>query len=118
MRAPLRFVALMMVLAALVACSSRRQSGPEVGNPVRTTVRVENRNFQDMTVYVLNGAQRLRLGTVNGMGTRTFTIPSRVVFGITNLRFEVDPLGGSRSAPSWDIGVSPGDQVHLIIPSM
>ncbi len=82
----------------------------------RAWVTVENRAFADMTIYVLRGAERARLGLVTGASTSTFQIPERMIFGTTALRFLADPVGSNRAPVSQEIGVQPGDTVVLTIP--
>lgn len=105
----------LLALAMAGACASRSR-GPLPPAPPRTAVRVENRNFLDMHVYVLNGSQRIRLGTVSGVSTRTLRIPDHLVFGMRSLRFQADPIGGRVAPVSQEITVRPGDEVLLVIP--
>jgi hypothetical protein len=119
MRLPLRsavhYAALLAVLVVSACGPARRQArGPE---PAQTTVRVENRNFMDMNIFVLRGNQRVRLGTVPGMSTRVLTISPTLIFGSTPLRFLADPIGSRQTPISDDIVVREGDQVTMIIPN-
>jgi hypothetical protein len=82
-----------------------------------TTLRVENQNFNDMVIYVLQGSSRIRIGEVTGGGTATLRIPDSLVGNGNTLRFLADPIGGSRTPVSDTISVQPGDQVQLTIPS-
>jgi hypothetical protein len=82
----------------------------------RTTVKVENRGFLDRDIFVVRSGQRIRLGTVTGGQTATFTIPASVVSGVTAIRFIADPIGAPRPPVTEEITVSPGDQVVLTIP--
>jgi hypothetical protein len=110
-------VALLCLLAA--GCRSSGESDTEP-TPVRgpATVEVDNRGFLDMTVYVLEGAQRQRLGIAPGHARTRLTIPDRMVRGgSASLRFLCDPIGGRGTPVSEEIVVEPGDVVELIIPS-
>jgi len=105
---------LALVGAVLVACTiGRREPASEAA---RTTVRVENANFADMTIYVVRSSQRVRLGLANGNSTTTFVIPSNLMAGITALRFIADPIGGRANPVTEEITVAPGDQVVVYIP--
>jgi hypothetical protein len=117
MRAHPRRLVLPFVLLALVAgCAPRTRSNrPPMANPP-TYVRVTNQSWLDMNVYVLRSSQRIRLGTVGANQTTRFNLPSNLIFGATPLRFMVDPIGSSRTAQSFEIVVSPGDEVTLTIP--
>jgi len=115
-----RLPVLLVLLLVLAACGGGRRTaaaGPASPDQARTTVRVENQNFLDMNVYVLNGTQRVRLGTVPGLTTRVFPIPQNLVFGISSLRFQADPVGANRAPISQEISVQAGDQVILTIPN-
>jgi hypothetical protein len=117
MRHSLRFLALMLLLAA---CHSSREPDDADPSPVRgsATLQVDNRGFLDMTVYVVDGAQRQRLGIAPGHATTPLTIPDRLVRGgSASLRFFCDPIGGRGLPVSQEIVVEPGDVVELIIPS-
>ena len=81
-----------------------------------TTIRVDNQSYTDMTIYLVRGSQRMRLGTAGGLKQTTLTIPATVVFGSTPLRFIADPIGSGRGPVSDEITVRAGDQVSLIIP--
>ncbi len=79
-------------------------------------LRVENRGFNDMVIYAVSGAQRVRLGMANGNSTRSFTIPRYLIRGAGPLRFLADPIGGNRTPVSDEMTVHPGDIVTLTIP--
>jgi hypothetical protein len=81
-----------------------------------TYLRITNQTFLDMNVYVLRGGQRVRLGTVGAIQTARLRIPDNVVGGGSPLRFLADPIGSSRVSQSFDIVVTPGDEVVLTIP--
>jgi hypothetical protein len=108
-------------LAGLVvtACSGNRaQAVPEPGGAEGyATVRVENQNIRDMRIYVRPGAggSRFRLGTANGMETTVLKIPRTWVTGITELTFEITPLGGGGSQFSEKITANPGEEIVLRI---
>jgi hypothetical protein len=69
-----------------------------------------------MNIYVYRSSQRVRLGTATGNSVTRLTIPANLLFGATPLRFQADPIGGSRSPISSEITVAPGDEVVLTIP--
>lgn len=106
----------LFVLAAagfLAACAySRVPANPQE----ETTVRVDNQATLDMNIYVLRGAERIRLGTVTALSTQVLRIPKNIIFGATPLRFLADPIGSSRTPVSEEIIVTAGDQVTLRIP--
>ena len=116
MRQGLRF-ALALVIAAGAAPACRPPAATQSGaQEQRTTLRVENQASLDMTIYILRGTERIRLGIANALSTQTFRIPPHVLFGPTGLRFVAHPIGGTRNPVSEEITVSPGDEVMLTIP--
>lgn len=108
--------AALLTLAAAPACHSTPETAGEAPTPeAKTTLRVENRRFNDMTIYVLRGTQRVRLGTATGNSTTRFTIPPHLIFGATSLQFLADPIGGTDTPVSQAIVVTAGDEIELQI---
>lgn len=113
----MRFAMLVLSLCLVTACS--RSPRPAVDpNTARTTVRVENQSYLDMTIYVVRGSERIRIGQVTGNTTQVLEIPRYIVNGPMGLRFIADPIGSRRTPVSEEIHVTPGDQVTLTIPPM
>ncbi|HEU4565478.1 MAG TPA: hypothetical protein VFS05_12535 [Gemmatimonadaceae bacterium] len=113
----MRFAMLVLSLCLVTACS-RNPRPAEGPNTARTTVKVENQAYLDMTIYVLRGLERIRLGQVTGNTTQVLEIPRYIVTAPMGLRFIADPIGSPRTPVSQEISVSPGDQVTLTIPPM
>jgi hypothetical protein len=110
------FLALWLVLTACHSSSSADDAAPA---PTRgsAALQVENQGFLDMTVYVLEGAGRQRLGVARGHTTTQLTIPEHLVRGgAGTLKFYCDPIGGQGLPVSDEIVVEPGDTVELTIP--
>ena len=116
-RAPvaLALTAGLIALVVMAGCRSANRGGQAVQRP-ETFVEVENRSMLDMTVYVMRGGERRRLGLVNALSTQVLAIPSTLVEGMGVLRFVADPIGASRTPVSEEIVVRHGDTVRLIIP--
>lgn len=112
---PLTLLPALVALLAVAGCQSKGARGPA---PQRSEafVRVENRSMLDMTIYVVRGGERRRLGLVNALSTQMLSIPSVLVEGSGVLRFQADPIGGNRTPISEEIFVRNGDVVQLIIP--
>jgi hypothetical protein len=111
----MRFVTFILALMVfLPSCSSTRQAGGEAES--KTIVRVENRNFLDMKVYILRGSERIRIGTVTGNSKQVFVIPEGLIVGVSTVRFFADPIGGSQTPVSQDISIQQGEDIELIIP--
>ncbi len=117
-----KFLALTLAFGLVMggtACqtmSHRGRRGAATRANATTTLRVINQRFLDMNVFVLPQAgSRLRLGTATGNSTTNLVIPSSVIFGVSQLRFVADPIGGPGASLSESILVTPGDQVTLTI---
>lgn len=113
-----RTLALTLALApGLGACAGRAATLPSPEGQPTTVVEVVNRATLDMNVYVVpESGGRERLGTATSHVTTHFTIPRRHLFGVTNLRFQADPVGSVRTHLSEQVLVIPGDTVVLTIP--
>ena len=108
--------AAVVVFLAVVGCRSNREGAPPPEPRAESYVRVENRNMLDMTVYVVRGGERRRLGLVNALSSQMLAIPSVVIDGSGVIRFPADPVGANRTPVSEEIVVRHGDVVQLIIP--
>ena len=109
-------VAAVAMLALATACGYR-QPLPQRATRPATTLRVENSGFSDVTVWVLRGTERVRLGIAGGTKATTFTIPSELLPGPTLLRFLADPLARSTRQPTvQERTVQPGDYVVMTVP--
>lgn len=110
------FAALLACVMLLAACS-KAQHNEQLPSPTdaRTEVRVDNRGFLDMTIYVLDGSQRVRLGLANGNQVTNLTIPAHLVRGLAHVQFLCVPIGGNRAPVSEEITVEPDDDVRLVI---
>jgi hypothetical protein len=111
------FAAQLLCAMLLAACSKPPQDeGLPAPSDARTILSVDNQGFPDMTIYVINGSRRVRLGMANGNRVTELPIPPHLVRGLAQLRFLADPIGGSRAPVSEEITVGPGDEVTLTIP--
>ena len=112
-RVALRIGGAVLVGALAAACGPTRRYRTE---PEKTTIQVDNRAFSDMTIYVVEGGSRRRLGLAVGASTTTFTIPPTVVGVGRELQFLADPIGSIRTALTNRIYVTPGQEVTMVIP--
>ena len=109
----------LLLVAALCsvapACASSSTNAAAASREV-TTVVVDNQALLDMTIYVLRGSQRIRLGIAGGLQKTRLTIPTGVVNGASSLRFIADPIGSNRLPVSEEVTISEGDEIGLQIP--
>ena len=101
----------------VTACGGNQPPETVPGPEGYAVVRVENQNTRDMRIYVRPGAggSRFRIGTANGLETTLLKIPRTMVTGVTELTFEIQPLGGGGSQFSERITASPGEEIVLRI---
>lgn len=104
------------LVAVTVASCGGKRAETTVDPDLPTTVLVDNQAFPDMTIYVYEGARRVRLGIAGGLSKTRFTIPKYLVRNLTSIRFQADPIGSNRAPFSDSIQVSPGDEITLRIP--
>ena len=111
---PISTVLLILTLASGCARQSHLSPPAEVE---RTVLKVENRGFPDMNIWVVPQASgRVRLGTVTGNSTAYFTLPEYVIRGMRELSFQALPIATPRGPVTESIVVTPGDTLVLIIP--
>ena len=113
MRRIVSIFALFVAVAIGDACGASRSTRPSA-DP-RTILEVDNQSFADMTMYIVNGGHRVRLGRAAGKTKTQLTIPPTIVGSARELQFLADPLGGDRAAVSNRIWVAAGDRVTMII---
>lgn len=123
MRGRSRALVALLAILLLPACVMPRGGGGGRWEPgdgstqdQRATIRVENRSWNEVTVYAMRSTQRIRLGNVPGVSTRTFNIPQGLVGQGTSLRFQADPIGSDRAPISQEIFVNAGDEVQMYVP--
>jgi hypothetical protein len=73
------------------------------------TVRVTNQHWATVSVYLIHGGARFRLGTLSSMAVEEFRVPPGLAT-IGDLRLLVDPIG-SRDVyvTDYTFRVSPGE---------
>jgi hypothetical protein len=108
-------LALAAVALMLGACAPAvQQSAGQHTNP-QASVAVRNDNWLDITVYLVRGAQRVRLGSVPSMSNAEFRIPQQYVLGVSDVTFQADPIGSHETYTSPPIQVYEGARVQLKI---
>ena len=114
-----RLIALTLLLG-LSGCASsgRRLNGdPFSGSadrPDSIRLEVQNLNFADARLYIIDGARRRSLGTVGGKQDASFTVP----WGFNeDVRIEINLLAGP-TCVTETLRVSPGEILELQIASV
>ncbi len=103
---------LLLTTSTIAACSAKSGEGDEGAEPQElvVSVTVENRNFQDMNIFVIRGSSRVRLGMVASMSTQTFRMRSEMMRS-TQVRLVADPIGVFETYESEILRIEPGDQI-------
>lgn len=117
MRTPIHAGLIVAITLATAFCGGRAASMDSAEPAGETTLVVDNQSTLQVTVYALRDSQRQRLGTADALRSTRLRIPDSLIFGLTSLRFEIDPLGSRARPISMQITVSPGDEVTLTVPS-
>ena len=102
------------LLVALVvgACRKRGdvdQPAPDPNTPV--AVEIENHYQGDVTIYLVRGGLRQRLGMVTALGTAEFTFPWRWLSQSGSSRLLASPIAGARSYLSEPLLMQPGQWI-------
>lgn len=110
---------LVLFAAFAIGCARSGKAGvdaPTIEFLSDVPVEVENRNFLDLTVYLLQQGNRQRLGTITGSSTGTLLIPKKFLRGYAgDLRFMGDRVGSAEAIVSDAINIRPGEHVHWVI---
>lgn len=89
-------------------------TGPRPKTEARAVmVQVQNNNWSDMVVYLVQGTQRVRLGMVTSMSTQSFPVARSAISSTGQVRLMADPIGSSRGYLSDPLNVRPGQRVAL-----
>lgn len=110
-------VSMAALVLALLAVGCRGSNAATGDTTAGADLRVINRHYLSMEVYVLGDAQRVRLGRLRTNETKTFRIPGYLLAGATPLQFSMESGGPSRIILSEEIMVVPGEEVTLVIPN-
>ncbi len=106
-------VILFALFLLFAGCFSKSEKPDERAKP-GASVEVDNRDWPDVTVYIIKGGSRYRLGEVAGYSRRIFPIEPQFLTTPT-LRFQADPVGRQGQPITEEIEVLPGEEVVLTI---
>jgi hypothetical protein len=120
-----------VALLALSAGCAASHSAPASPAPMQNTAsgaaadssltkinaQIDNQNFSDMDIYLINGGMRILLGSAPGLSKTTLAIPPGSVGGTREVRLLADPLGGSSPIRTPKLIVPAGQNVYWTIGS-
>jgi len=102
-----------LVLAGAVGACWLRSARPDTDEPRGSeivSVRVDNQNFYDATIYVVANGEKRRLGVVTGHQSEVFTFRWKQA----QVHFVIQLLAAG-TYTTETIGADPGDQLELVI---
>lgn len=111
---------LRLLALSLAIAGCRGDPRPEDITPITFTadvaLEVDNRNFNDVVIYLRREGTRTRIGEVTGSQNVTLMIPRSLLSGVTReIQFQADPVGADRTITSFPVYIRPGEHVHLTI---
>lgn len=101
-------------LTTLGGCHQGRSIGAaaaEAGNAGAITVRVVNHAWLDITIYLLQGTHRDRIGIATASSTSTFQVSLRQLSAGAEYRLYGDPVGSRQTVRSEPLHAQDGDVV-------
>jgi hypothetical protein len=80
-------------------------------------VEIDNQNYSDMSIYLLDRGTRVLLGSAAGLSKSTLLIPDGLVRSGWQIRLLADPTGGGSPIRTPALIVPPGQNVYWTIGS-
>jgi hypothetical protein len=80
-------------------------------------LQVVNHHWLDVTIYVIHGGQRTRVGVAGGSAQTQMMLPSRLLRAGGELRLYGDPVGSPELAITEVIVVQPGQSIEWLLES-
>jgi len=102
----------LLVLLAAFGCRKRDAAvspAPDPNTPV--PVEIENHFMGDVTIYLVRGNLRQRLGMVTALGTATYSFPWRWLSQSGSSRLMAYPVAGARVHMSDPLILQPGQWI-------
>lgn len=119
---------LLGLLALAAGCGASRSStdgpaptqkvGAEADSSYRSTkVEIDNRNYSDMSIYLINDGARVLVGSAPGLSKTTLSLPAGSRRTNWRVRLLADPVGSSATIRTPTLLVAPGQSVYWTIGS-
>jgi hypothetical protein len=83
----------------------------------KTRVEIDNQNYSDMNIYLIDQGTRVLLGSASGLSKTTLLIPAGIARGNWEVRLLADPIGGTSPIRTPELLVAPGQSVYWTIGS-
>ncbi|MEP6991497.1 MAG: hypothetical protein ABJA80_11265 [bacterium] len=115
MRLRVALLGIALALPSLASTGCRSGGAYEAANvPDGVGLVVRNDNSYDLDVYAVADGLATRIGNVNGISTREFSL-SGSMYGAADFRIVATPIGGNGRASTGSIVVSRGSTVYFTI---
>jgi len=95
------------------ACASHHANAA-AAPPERMVVVVNNSNYLDVDVFAVRGTTRSRVGSVTGLSSATFRVPTHFAPD-GSLQLLVDPIGSNATYVTDKIAVGPGQHLEITV---
>jgi hypothetical protein len=114
-----RAVGLSLLMALTVLGCRKRDAetrpAPDPNLPV--PVQIENHFMGDVTIYLVRGSLRQRLGMVTALGSAEYTFPWRWLSQSGTSRLMAYPIAGARAQLSEPLILQPGQWIKWTLES-
>ncbi len=80
-------------------------------------LQVINHHWLDVTIYVLHGGQRTRLGVAGGSAQTRMSLPPSLLRAGRELQLYGDPIGSTERAITEVVVVQPGQSIEWLLES-
>ena len=118
---------LMSLLVLSAACGASRSTVADTAPSTGATatepasnaiaVQVDNQNFSDMNIYIVNGGQRWLVGQVGGLSKSTLRITPGLATSGGRVRLVAYGIGGAGRIATPTLLVAPGQSIFWTIGS-
>ena len=96
----------------------KQESGAETDGAVQPVkVQIDNQNYSDMSIYLVNDGTRVLVGSAPGLTKTTLSLPAGSRRTNWRVRLLADPIGGSAAIGTPSLLVAPGQSVYWTIGS-
>jgi hypothetical protein len=102
----------LLVGLTLLGCRKRDAETRPVPDPnTPVPVQIENHFMGDVTIYLVRGSLRQRLGMVTALGSAEYTFPWRWLSQSGGSRLMAYPIAGARAQLSDPLILQPGQMI-------
>ena len=110
-----RAVSVAALAALSLSCAFGTGTAPRRDDSGPVEVRVDNRSWSDVTIYVFANGLTQRVGLATAVRTTTLWIPERLLGPSGDLRLLSAPVGSNRLDATESRMVRPGQLVELTL---